>query len=334
MKINKISAFGLIMCLLFLGTMVLWQLSVSAAAGKPDSPITVTAKPEEDKLVETKSQLETEIEEKQKLQQEEGEIQAEKAVDSHLSKLQDQVKAYLDKQAGTFGFVLLTKVNVGSDTVEKAIGYNQNESFKMASTYKVPVILYLYQQVAQKKISLEDKLVYEGEFYTEGTCSLQYESPGKAYSIRELASRAIRESDNVALNILFNRLGSDNITNFMKSLGGAAVYNETPWATPNELALYMQSAADFAVQNPELGNLLIDDLKNTIFNDRIRAGTPSNIAVAHKIGNLGGVVNDVAIVYAPKGPYILAIMSKEVPDDVAAAKTEAELAKMVYEALN
>lgn len=89
----------------------------------------------------------------------------------------------------------------------------------------------------------------------------------------------------------------------MQSLGGTAVYQGTYWGTPNDLVLYMRAVEEFATQNPELGNLLLDDLKNTIFDDRIRAGTPENIAVAHKIGNLTGVINDVGIVYSSKGPY-------------------------------
>jgi beta-lactamase class A len=95
---------------------------------------------------------------------------------------------------------------------------------------------------------------------------------------------------------------------------------------------YMKATAEFAQAKPELGNLLLEDLKNTIFHDRIRAGTPKEISVGHKIGNLGGTVNDIAIVYAKK-TYIIALMSKNIPSDTVATEIEAQVGKLVFDSI-
>ena len=77
----------------------------------------------------------------------------------------------------------------------------------------------------------------------------------------------------------------------------------------------------------------MDDLIHAWTNDRIRAGTPSEVVVAHKTGNLIGVVNDVGLVEAPAGDYYLAIMGHGVPDDETGGAVEARVAEMVYEAI-
>ena len=48
----------------------------------------------------------------------------------------------------------------------------------------------------------------------------------------------------------------------------------------------------------------MEDLQNTMWNDRINALLPKDVKVAHKIGNFQGVCNDVGIVFAEE-PYIL-----------------------------
>ncbi len=315
-KSNRMTVVVFLVCVFTLGASFAWRSWLAPAFSS------------ENKRPFEVNQRQSESQAKQEAQK-----RAELAVDNKLAKLQQEVKAYLEKQPGNYGFMLYTKVNAGGVSLEKTISVNQYETFRLASTYKVPVVLYVYEQVAAGKIGLEDKLVYQAKFYAPGTGSLQYKKPGGRYTVRQLASLAIRESDNVALNILRDKVGRENILNYMQSLGGSAVYDDTPWGTPNDLIIYMKAVDKFATAHPDVGKYLIDDLKNTLFNDRIRAGTPKQVPVAHKIGNLDGVRNDVGIVYAPKGRYILAITSKNVPDVTKAEKAEAEVAKIVYTAI-
>jgi beta-lactamase class A len=43
--------------------------------------------------------------------------------------------------------------------------------------------------------------------------------------------------------------------------------------------------------------------------DRIPAGIPSDVPVGNKTGNQPDATHDVAIVYAPSGTYVLAVLS-------------------------
>ncbi len=78
---------------------------------------------------------------------------------------------------------------------------------------------------------------------------------------------------------------------------------------------------------------MLDIMKRQKFNERIPAGLPENTDVAHKTGSLKGVRNDAGVVYAPAGPYTVAIFSKRLGDEKAGVQAIGDLSKIVWETL-
>ncbi|HEX5504254.1 MAG TPA: serine hydrolase [Thermomicrobiales bacterium] len=76
---------------------------------------------------------------------------------------------------------------------------------------------------------------------------------------------------------------------------------------------------------------MLDILKAQKYNTIIPLHLPAGVAVAHKTGSLRGVRNDVGIVYAPDGPYLLSLFAKRLSDQVAGASALAEISKAVWE---
>jgi hypothetical protein len=66
-------------------------------------------------------------------------------------------------------------------------------------------------------------------------------------------------------------------------------------------------------------------------NDRIPRLLPDGITVAHKTGNLPGVVNDVGIVYESGATYVVALLVDGTSDDGAATQAEAQVARDAYD---
>lgn len=60
--------------------------------------------------------------------------------------------------------------------------------------------------------------------------------------------------------------------------------------------------------DPGSTDRLLGYMKRQIWRSGIPSGVPG-VTVADKVGFYNGYIHDVAIVYAPKGAYILAIMS-------------------------
>lgn len=76
---------------------------------------------------------------------------------------------------------------------------------------------------------------------------------------------------------------------------------------------------------------MIDILKRQKYNTMIPLHLPEETDVAHKTGSLRGIRCDVGIVYAPTGPYAIALMAKELTDEVEGTHRLAELSKVVWE---
>ena len=77
----------------------------------------------------------------------------------------------------------------------------------------------------------------------------------------------------------------------------------------------------------------MDILRRTKADSRIPALLPKGTLVAHKTGTIRGVRCDAGVVYAPNGPYAVAILSKGVGNDVRADVTLAEISLAIYEEL-
>ena len=262
--------------------------------------------------------------EEAKKKQEEAKKKAE--IQGKYNSLNTKVTNYLKKQSGTYGFYFINLKNGAR------MNYNADKTFVGASTGKIPVALYNYELIAKGKVKLTDVYTYTSQDYETGTGSLQYKSIGTKYTVRELLNKSMRISDNVAHNILRRQIIGQAFYDYMGNIIGRDINSWVNKWTPKEMALFMNEVYKFNSRNPELGKIFINDLSNTIFNDRINRNLPKNVQVAHKIGNQVNVMNDVGIVYA-KDTYVIAFMSDRVNIN-RACEVIGEASKMIYDFVN
>jgi len=248
-----------------------------------------------------------------------------------LRALRRQLRTYLADQEGTYGVFILDL------TTGNSVGVNSDKLFPAASTFKLPMSLYILDQVAKGKASLYERIAYTPADYEDGTGTLQdWIEEGHELTVRELVELAITQSDNIAAQMLLRRFGAENVYAYMQEqLGGRVTYFDetTLGTTPREMAAYMRLFQSGGTLNDaELKQFLLSALENTAFEDRTAAGVPDGVAVAHKIGTLPGVVNDVALVEVPGHPFIISAFSLDVSEDVAPAVIS-ELTRRVYDFL-
>lgn len=237
-----------------------------------------------------------------------------------LAPLRTQLQQYLSRQTGTYGIYIVDL------TTGESVGINSEKVFPTASTFKLPMSLYIYDQAQKGKINLNEKIAYTKADYEGGTGTLQnWIKPGNALTVRELVDLAIIQSDNIATLMLMRRYGWQNVYAYMKALGGTVTHYApgVPGTTPREMAIYMARARS---------TVLMEPLAHTAFHDRTEAGVPTGVTVAHKIGTLPNVINDVALVEAPAHPFIIAAFSQGV-DEAVAPGVITEVTRKVYEFL-
>ncbi|MDK2784135.1 MAG: beta-lactamase class [Bacillota bacterium] len=251
------------------------------------------------------------------------------AIPGGCDELKVAVQEYIRTKPGTFG-IYFWDLKTGAH-----FGINETVALPAASSIKVVVALYLYNLVAEGKLSLDERMAYDPELdYEGGAGVIQFTaSPGQTFTLRELASLMIRVSDNIAWHMLTRRLGKENLKAFMRSLGGKTVYpDDKNFSTAEDLSTYMRAALDFAERNPDVGGLLIDDLTHSIYKDGLPALLPEDIRVAHKVGALPAVANDTGIVFLPNRPYILTVMTKDVgASENPGFQAIGEISRIVYD---
>lgn len=232
-----------------------------------------------------------------------------------LLAVKQAVTQVLTQHSGTYG-VFFKDLQTG-----QTFNINGNESFPAASTFKIPLALYIYRN----NLPLKNTIAYQDDFYEEGTGVLQTQGlkNGDRLDTKTLLALAIRESDNIAANMLVAEYGRGNVLAMERQLGGISLSTDSRnYTSPNDMGLFLQESLRYP-------NLL-NDMELTVFNDRLPAGIPSGIPVAHKIGTFEeGVYHDVGIVFA-NHPFVLAVLSKGVNSEEEAAAVIAEVAKNCY----
>lgn len=242
--------------------------------------------------------------------------------------LEKELTEHIEQKKGTYG------IYVRDLYTKQVCGLNHDTVFHAASTFKIPVNLYLFKQIADGQINPHHKLTYQRKHYEGGTGILQYKDYGTSYTIQELSKYSIVYSDNVATNMLLDLLGRKNVKKMMSDLGGTVVDYSANTTCPKDMAIYMDALVEFNIEHPAEGALLLDFLKNTVFNDRIPTLLPAGTEVAHKIGNwpLEGSYHDVGVVYHPDHPYIISLFSKNAPSSNYAYQVLQQISRFVYDA--
>jgi beta-lactamase class A len=96
-----------------------------------------------------------------------------------------------------------------------------DEPFPMASVVKLPILVELYAQHRAGRVNLDEMYVLteRDPHVGSGDISVNFDLPGVALSVRNLANLMMMISDNSATDILLTRVGAANATARMRSLG-------------------------------------------------------------------------------------------------------------------
>jgi beta-lactamase class A len=141
----------------------------------------------------------------------------------------------------------------------------------------------------------------------------------------------IKVSDNVATNILIRYLGRTNIQNYLNSQGLSEIKMVTNDVTPRSMAKLLKLIYQEELLNSASKELLFGYMKNSITPERLVAGVPKTVPVAHKIGSWSGAMSDIGIVFAENRPYAISVYTEGVAWGAATDAVIAGISKKIYE---
>ena len=233
---------------------------------------------------------------------------------------------------------------------------NPDSIMHAASTMKLPVMMRLYREADNHTLSLDRKIllvnqfssIVDGSRYALDSAvdsdTTMYHSVGDSVTVRELIRHMITRSSNLATNTLIALANPDSVNAMMRSLGAdrmrvlrgvedekafEAKLNNT--ATARDLATLLRSLQSGRAASPAATSEMLSILMAQEFNEKIPAGLPAGVRVAHKTGDITAISHDAAIVY-PSGrpPYILVVLTKGIPKQPVADSLIADISRDIY----
>jgi len=237
-----------------------------------------------------------------------------------------ELQAYLSATGGSFG-VYLEQLSSG-----RTIAVGQDTSMEAASVIKLPVSVYLLQQVDAGQVKLSDKVKLEPKDFMGGTGILYGSAKaGDEITYQDLLADLIRQSDNTAWQALQRVLDPAKIDSFAAAQGAPDCHQLSDQCTARQAGQLLSKLARGGLLSVDSTNRLLQLLETTVFNDRINYYL-SGVSIAHKIGIDGNVINDCGIVYSSTGAFTICVFTRtaDQPTGIQAIRDIARAAYRYY----
>jgi beta-lactamase class A len=233
---------------------------------------------------------------------------------------------------------------------------NPDSSFHAASTMKVPVMIELFRRSASGSFGMDQGLMVVNQFASivDGSAyaldpnsdsdSTLYHRIGQRIPVDTLLRLMITRSSNFATNTLISLVGADAVTRTMRSLGANSIQvlrgvedgkafdkgmNNT--TTARDLAIILEAIEEGRAAPPDATREMREILLAQEFNEKIPAGLPAGVRVAHKTGEITAHSHDAAIVYPPgRKPYVLVVLTRGIQDGAKSSKLIADVSSLIY----
>ncbi len=202
------------------------------------------------------------------------------------------------------------------------LGINNKEPFVAASLLKLPILVsFLKRQITWPKL-LDTQIKFEvekdGKLERRPTISSIHApmQSGQNYTVRELLTRMIVDSDNIATGMLMKHYPEISIDQGLREMGvPVSLKGDEAWINVEDYGSIFRILYNATYLGPELSNEALGMLAKSTFSQGLVAGVGSSISVAHKFGEREFAADvqqfhDCGIVYYPLRPYLLCVMTR------------------------
>lgn len=223
------------------------------------------------------------------------------------------------------------------------VDINASEQYPAASIIKLPILVRMFKSIEANQFTIFDEMKMAEQYRSSGSGNLQYSQAGRSYTMDYLAKIMIQDSDNTSTNMIMAKLGGMNDINIgLRDWGFSKTYVRT-WL-PDLGGTNKTTAEDMAkllynLDNPGFLNInsreYIIDYMSHVKNDRlIQAGLGEGALFIHKTGDIGTMLGDAGIVFAPNGKkYIVVILAKRPHNSYQGKEFIVKASEMIYKAV-
>ena len=230
------------------------------------------------------------------------------------NKVQDLVNSIIAKKDASTISIYFRDMNNGP-----WFGINEDEPFIPASLLKVPVMIAYLKKAEENPKLLNEVIDYNNEYIND----FQYFPPeqevklGEKYTVEDLILRTIVYSDNIAVTLLVQNSEKFGISlqGVYSDFGINYTLDKSDNMNVKNYASFFRILFNASYLNKPMSDSALELLTETKFKSGIAAGVPTDIKVANKFGEKpyngdNKQLHDCGIIYYPKHPYLLCVMSR------------------------
>jgi beta-lactamase class A len=217
-------------------------------------------------------------------------------------------------------------VALAATHVESGRTWRHNEHLRMpsASLIKLPILAAFWQTVEAGRVDANERMHVSAEaLLVVGTGVLKALAPGLQPTWSDLAALMITVSDNVATNLIIDRLGMDAIQGWIDKAELAETRIERRMMDREAMAAgrgNWTSAADMEAvllaihAGTCVSGAASREMRRVLqaqqIQDRLARRLPEGVRVANKTGNFGDVIHDAGLVTGPGGTLAIAVLTQ------------------------
>lgn len=193
-----------------------------------------------------------------------------------------------------------------------SIGINATNEYYVASLFKLPVVMAYFKHKENNNITIDNKVKIRPDEIDSRFGDLWKKGVGYEISLEEAARTAIVDSDNTAAQVLGPYIDDRDFKNVYDGIDiDLKISSQGALLSPKNYSSILKSLYFTAVLNKDNSEKILEYMTQTKFDDKLVAGVPDGVPIAHKIGVIDGQAYlDCGIVYVPRRPYILCMVSK------------------------
>jgi beta-lactamase class A len=219
---------------------------------------------------------------------------------------------------------------VGIAVEDLATGYisgiNADANLPAASTIKIPVMVEVFKRIAAGDIDFNTVVHLEARDRDWGWGDLADATLESGRTVKQLLWLMISQSDNTATNMLIRVVGRAQINRTMAELGlhstqlGDDIRSESDTiryalrTSPADMVRLLDAIARDRLIDAWSSREMLAILTGQAHNGLLPVPLPKEVKIAHKTGSLHDTLNDVGIVYGDEEPYVIAVMTTQLPD--------------------
>ncbi len=204
---------------------------------------------------------------------------------------------------------------------QNRISIHGNEPFPTASTIKIHILAQLFAKSEKGELDMHSKIVITDEMRVPGSGILSHLHGHVELTLYNLAVLMIALSDNTATNLCIDLAGMEDTNNLVRSMGLRATTLRRKMQDPDAISQSRENVSTpdecvamlMALQQGRPSSYVARETLEVLKKPKdapLNKVVPPEIPLANKPGGMDRVQCDAGIVYLPRKPYIVAIMTK------------------------